>query len=149
MQHVNALPWHLPISQTPPNFHVHGLASTRSEKQEKNTHKPDHGTRILLGKRQNGPLQKGGADLFWDVFFLFFGFCFPFFVRASKMLYFTAFSREIDAFYTSPSTSPASFSTSPASPTNILASPTNRGCSWRVDGVKKIMLQTGGQFNPS
>ena len=35
-----------------------------------------------------------------------------------------------------------------------LESPTNRGykipkCSWRVDGVKTIMLQTRGHFNPS
>ena len=51
--------------------------------------------------------------------FLFFGFVFSFFVRASKMSYFTAFSCEIAAFYTSSSTSPASFSTSPACPTNI------------------------------
>ena len=33
-----------------------------------------------------------------------------FFVRASTMPYFTAFSRNIDAFYTSPPTSPASMS---------------------------------------
>ena len=42
-----------------------------------------------------------------------------FFVLASKRLYFAAFSRKIDAFYTSPSASPASFSTSPACPSNI------------------------------
>ena len=54
--------------------------------------------------------------------FLFFLICFfSFFVRASKMSYFTALSREIDAFYTSPSASPASFSTSPACPTNVPA----------------------------
>ena len=41
--------------------------------------------------------KKMGADLFW-VFFVFFWDFFSFFVRASKMLYFTAFSREIDAF---------------------------------------------------
>ena len=40
------------------------------------------------------------------------------FVLASNMSYFTAFSREIDVFYSRPSTPPASFSTSPASPTN-------------------------------
>ena len=65
-----------------------------------------------------------GADLFSDLFLRFycfrmFLFLFPFFIWASKMPYFTALSREIDAFYTSPSTSPASFSTSPACPTNI------------------------------
>ena len=59
--------------------------------------------------------------IYFGIFFRFVlgFFFFSFFVRASKMSYFTAFSREIDAFYTSSSTSPASFSTSPACPTNI------------------------------
>ena len=48
-------------------------------------------------------------------------------VRASQMSYFTACSREIVVFYTSPSTSQASFSTSPACPTNI-PSITNKSC---------------------
>ena len=63
----------------------------------------------------------------------FLGFFFSFFVRASKMSYFTAFAREIDAFYASPSTSPASFSTSPACPTNI-PSITNKSCVSKVAG---------------
>ena len=56
--------------------------------------------------------------------------------RASKVSYFTAFSREFDAFYTSPSTSPAC-------PTNI-PSITNKSC----DGVKEMMIQVGGHVNP-
>ena len=58
----------------------------------------------------------GFVDTFWvRIYFgMFFFFFSPVFRPASKMSYFTAFSREIDAFYTSPSTSPASFSTSPA-----------------------------------
>ena len=51
--------------------------------------------------------KRKGADLLLFIF-VWFNFC-SFFVRASKMSYFTAFSRENDAFYTSPSTSPASF----------------------------------------
>ena len=67
-------------------------------------------------------------------FFVFFLGCFSFFVRArKKMSYFTAFSREIEAFYTSPSTSPASFSTSPACPSNI-PSITNK--SWVTKSQK-------------
>ena len=64
------------------------------------------------------------------VVFLFFS---PFFVRASKMSYFTTFCQEHDAFYTSPSTSPASFSTAPACPTNI-PSITNK--SWVTKSKK-------------
>ena len=84
------------------------------------------------------------------------GFLFSCFVRASKMSCFTAFSREIDAFDTSPSTSPASFSTSPACPTN--PSITNK--SWATKSKKKkvaggltagstkMMIQIGGHFSP-
>ena len=55
---------------------------------------------------------------------------------ASQVSYFTAFSRELDAFYTSPSTSPAC-------PTNI-PSITNKSC----DGVEEMMIQVGGHVNP-
>ena len=47
------------------------------------------------------------ADLFRDFYIYIYSGC-SCFVWASKMLYFTAFSGEIDVFYTSPSTSPAS-----------------------------------------
>ena len=69
-------------------------------------------------------------------------------VRASNMSYFTAFSREIDAFYTSPSTSPAPLSTSPACPTNI-PSITNKSWVTKSTGSTKQMIQIGGHFNPS
>ena len=116
--------------------------------------RPESGQKVWLPQlehtskmRQVEPIQFGCGFIY---FFGFFGICFSFFVRASKMSCFTAFSREIDAFYTSPSTSPAPFSA--FRPTS-LASPTNRGqqnrkSSWRVDGVKKCMVQMGGHFSP-
>ena len=88
------------------------------------------GTGLASEPRSEGFLRgifERGADSFWDVFLLFFDFVFSLFVRASEMSWFTAFSREIGAFYTSPSTSPASFSTSPACPTKIPSITNNRG----------------------
>ena len=104
---------------------------------------------------QSNTLERKRVRIYFGVVVVFFFFpdflgLFSFFVRASKMSYFTACSRKIHAFYSSPPTSPASFSTSPACPTT---SPTsreeqNQKSSWRVDGVKKMMIQIGGHFNP-
>ena len=69
-------------------------------------------------------------------FFLFSLTCFvlgQFFVRASKMSYFTAISREIDAFYASPS-SQDRFQHPDQHPITNKSWVTK---CWRVDGVKK------------
>ena len=71
---------------------------------------------FLLAENLRSPARTGvspvlrGCGFFGDFFR---------FTSGRKMSYFTAFSRKIDAFYTSPATSPASFSTSPTCPTNI------------------------------
>ena len=77
----------------------------------------------------------GDPDQIALPFFRFFIFIFilKFFVRASKVSYFTEFSRELHAFYTSSSVSPASISTSPACPTNI---PSITNNSWVTKSKK-------------
>ena len=73
---------------------------------------------------------KSGSDVAWRPLLwvqIVFPFFLGFFVRASNMSYFTALSREIDTFYTSPSTSQHCFQHPPHVRPTSLASPTNRG----------------------
>ena len=104
--------------------------------------------KIILQLAQGGTAMKHGCGFSLGFFSDFF--CL-FFVRASNMSYLQHFQAKLTHFTLARQHPQHRFQHPPHVRPTSLASPTNRGqqsrkSSWRVDGVKKMMIQIGGHF---